>query len=66
MNLNDPGMGKIVGAILVALIALTFVIGPDAAPIGSLIFYSVLGGFAVALFYLVTGLREYLAFKRKD
>lgn len=66
MNLNDPGMGKIVGAVLVALIALTFVIGPDAAPTGSLAFYSVLVGFAVALFYFVTGLREYLAFKCKD
>ncbi|MCF4097332.1 hypothetical protein [Maritalea mediterranea] len=66
MNLNDPGMGKIVGAVLVALIALTFVIGPDAAEQGSVTYYSVLLGFAVALYYFVTGLREYLAFRRKD
>lgn len=66
MNLNDPGMGKIVGAILVALIALTFIIGPDAAQNGSITFYAVMIGFVASAYYFITGLREFLAFKRKD
>ncbi|AVX05828.1 hypothetical protein [Maritalea myrionectae] len=66
MNLNDPGMGKIVGAILVALIAATFMVGPDAAQNGSFTFYAVIIALVAAAYYLVTGLRDYLAFKRKD
>lgn len=54
------------GAILVALIAATFMVGPDAAQNGSFTFYAVIIALVASAYYLVTGLRDYLAFKRKD
>lgn len=64
MSLNDPGMGRIVGAILVALLAGSFLVGPDAAPNGSITFYIAVVAMISAAWYLVTGLRAYLAFRR--